>query len=113
VETLKHLAGDDVARPARNRGAKVDVPPFGMTGRDQELVPFCEEPLGKAFDAPVTVASFRPVEHGKNSRHRDSIDLLPFPDERRIVFRLELTQGVIVCESFRERDRDEVESGGR
>src|SRR5262249_51202583 len=90
MQTSEHLLGDDVPGPARDGGGQVDVAPFGMTGRDQELVPLGEEPLDKAFDATVSVATPRPVEHGKNRRHRDGIDFLPFRNERRIVLRLEL-----------------------
>src|SRR5262249_2186593 len=75
--------------------------------------PLGKELLDEAFDAPVSVATPPPVEHGKNGRHRDGIDLLSFRNERRIVFRLELTQGVVVCERFRERDWDEVKAGVR
>src|SRR5260221_12115867 len=84
-----------------------------MTGWDQELVPLGEEPLDEAFDAPVSVATLPPVEHGKNRWHRDGINLLSFGNEGRIIFRLELTEGVVVCERFRERDRDEVKPGVR
>jgi hypothetical protein len=81
-----------------------------MTGRHQELVPVCKEPFGEAFNAPVSVATPWPVEHGKNCWYCDGLDLLSFCNERWVVFRLELTHRVIVSKSFRVRNRDELKT---
>ena len=77
MKTLEHLLCKAIAGPTGNCGAKIDLSPFGMTGRDKELIPIGEKPLREAFDAAVSIASFRPIEYGKNRRHRDSIDRLP------------------------------------
>src|SRR4051812_6077253 len=82
-----------------------------MTGRNQELVPIRKQPFGEAFNAPVSVAASWPVEHGKNCRYCDSLDLLSFRNERWVVFRLELTHRVVIGKGFRVRNRDEVETG--
>src|SRR5436305_13107818 len=99
--------------PARNRGTQVDIPPFWMTGRHQEPVPVCKEPFREAVNAPVSVATPWPVEHGKNGWYCDGLDLLPFCNERWIVFFLELTHGVVIGKGFRVSNRDEVKTGVR
>jgi hypothetical protein len=110
VETLKHLLGYNVSCPPRNSAPEVDFPPLRMAGRDQKLVPMGEEPLGEALNAAVPVASFRPVEDGKNRRHCNRIDRLPIRNERWVVFALEFAQSVEVCKRLRERDWDKMKS---
>src|SRR5258708_16347447 len=84
-----------------------------MAGGHLELVPLGEKPFRETFDAPVSVATPRPVEHGKNCRHRDGVDLLSFRNKRRVVLVLELTHRVLICERLRERDSAEFKPGSR
>ena len=70
AEALEHLFRDGVSGPTRNGRRQVDVAPFGMTGRDLELVPLGEELLDETLDAPVSVATLGPIEHGENRRYR-------------------------------------------
>src|SRR5262245_36986922 len=86
---------------------------FGMSRRSQRLVLMPEEPLGKTLDAAISIATSWPVEHGKNGWHCDGLDLLSFCNERRVIFRLELTHGVVVGKGFRVRNRHEVKTGVR
>ena len=72
-----------------------------------------EKPLCKALDAAVSITSFRPIEYCKHHRHGNRIDRLTIRNERRVVFRFEFTQSVVVCERLSERDRDQVEAGVR
>ena len=90
--------------------AKIDIPPLGMAGRNQKLIPIGEKPLGETLDASVSITSFPPVEHRKNRRDCNRIDRLSIRNKRRIVFRLELTQSIVVCECLCEWDRDQVKS---
>src|SRR5262249_38668230 len=82
-------------------------------GRNQDLVPVGKEPFGKALMARVSVAPPWPFEHRKNRRYCNCIDRLSISNKRRIVLRLKLTQRVVVCKRFRERNRDEMKTGVR
>ena len=98
MKTLEHLRGNAIAGPTRNCGAKIDLSPLGMTGRDQELSHLENSRSDEAFDAAVPVAALRPVEYGKNRRHRDGLDFLAFGDQRGIIFRVQTHPG---CNSLR------------
>src|SRR5262245_46423347 len=81
-----------------------------MARRGLETVPLREQPLDEALDPSVAVTALRPVEHCKNCRHRNGVDLWTFGDQRRIIFRFELAHRVIVSKNLRERDRNEVKA---
>src|SRR5262249_57230102 len=67
----------------------------------------------KASNAQIGVAPPGPVEHRKTRRYCNCIDRLSISNKRRIVLRLKLTQRVVVCKRFRERNRDEMKTGVR
>ena len=83
---------------------------LGWRGATKNLSKSGEKPLSETLDAPVSITSFPPVEHRKNRRHCNRINRLSIRNKRRIVFRLELTQSIVVREYLCEWDRDQVKS---
>ena len=101
LHMFQHLLGDAPAGPAGNGRRKIDVAPFWMAVRFGELVPLGEKGLGKPLHTPVAIAIFRPVENREHRRHRDSVDLLPLRNQRRIFLIGELSERVVVGKGLR------------
>src|ERR1044071_2636461 len=73
AETLEHVLGDLVTRPAGNGRPEIDVTPLRVPRRDLEAIPLGEHLLDEAFDASVAVAAFLPVENRDDRRHRERV----------------------------------------